>query len=137
MGKFKKPKLVFNKTKEELILNGIKEKDAEIITDKKYKENLDKYIEYMHKNKIQLITINDEDYPQNLKLIYDAPAVLYIKGNKKILNKKYIAMVECRLCTNYGANIEKKISYELSLNSINIISGLARGIDTYSHIIEP
>lgn len=132
--KYKEPNLIFNKTKEELILDGIKEKDAIIISNEKYKENLDKYIEYMQKNKIQLISINDKDYPQNLKLIYDAPIVLYLKGNKKILNEKYIAVVGCRICTSYGANIAKKIAYKLSLNNINIISGLARGIDKYSHI---
>lgn len=134
LNKFGEPKLIFNKTKEELISSGIKEKDAIEILKEKYKKNLDKYLEYMHKNKIQTITIKDKDYPQNLKQIYDAPIVLYLKGNRKLLNEKFIAMVGCRLCTSYGASTAKKIAYDLSLNNINIISGLARGIDKYSHI---
>lgn len=131
---FKEPKLIFNRTKEELTSSGINQKDAEEISKEKYKNNLDKYLEYMHKNKIQTITINDKDYPQNLKQIYDAPIVLYLKGNRKVLKEEFIAMVGCRLCTSYGKSVAKKIAYDLSLNNINIISGLARGIDKYSHI---
>jgi len=104
------------------------------IIDPKYKKNLDKYLEYMDKNNIDIITIYDEDYPNNLKSIYDPPISLYIKGNKKILNDKSISIIGCRKCTKYGENIAKKFAYNLSLNNINIISGLARGIDTYAHM---
>ena len=132
--KFETPKNIFNKTKEEFIANGVKEKDAEKITDIKYKCNLDKYLEYMQKNDIEMLTIYDKEYPKKLKEIYDPPAVLYIKGNKEILKEKAIAIVGCRLCTKYGEFVAKTMSYNLSLNNINIISGLAKGIDTYSHI---
>ena len=132
--KFETPKNIFNKTKEEFIANGVKEKDAEKITDIKYKCNLDKYLEYMQKNDIEMLTIYDKEYPKKLKEIYDPPAVLYIKGNKEILKEKAIAIVGCRLCTKYGELAAKNIAYNLSLNNINIISGLAKGIDTYSHI---
>ena len=53
---------------------------------------------------------------------------------KEILKEKSIAIVGCRLCTKYGEIAAKNIAYNLSLNNINIVSGLARGIDTYSHI---
>ena len=132
--KFKNPKELFNKTKEELIKYNIKEKDAEKITNIQYKRNLNEYVEYMQKNKIELITIYDKYYPKRLKKIYDPPIVLYLKGNKEILNNLSIAIVGCRLCTSYGKKIAKKIAYNLSENNINIISGLARGIDTFSHI---
>lgn len=132
--KFETPKNIFNKTKEELIASGVKEKEVDKITDTKYKCNLDKYLEYMQKNDIEMLTIYDKEYPKKLKEIYDPPAVLYIKGNKEILKEKAIAMVGCRLCTKYGEFVAKNIAYNLSLNNINIISGLAKGIDTYSHI---
>ena len=132
--KFETPKSIFNKAKEELIASGVKEKDVEKITDTKYRCNLDKYLEYMQKNDIEMLTIYDKEYPKKLKEIYDPPAVLYIKGNKEILKEKAIAMVGCRFCTKYGEFAAKNIAYNLSLNNINIISGLAKGIDTYSHI---
>lgn len=131
--KYKNPKTIWDKTKEELIEDGIKEKRADEITNKIYRQRLDKYLEYMKKNNIEIITIKDKEYPDKLKVIYDPPIVLYVKGNKNILNEKSIAIVGCRLCTKYGENIAKKLSYNLSLNNINVVSGLARGIDSFAH----
>lgn len=131
--KYKEPKILWDKTKEELTLEGIKEKNINQIIEPKYRQGLDKYIEYMQKNNIDIITIYNKNYPDKLKVIYDPPVVLYIKGNKKILNNKAIAIVGCRLSTKYGENIANKLAYNLSLNNINVISGLARGIDSCAH----
>lgn len=131
--KYKSPRIIWEKTKEELIEDGIKEIYAKEIINTKYRNELEKYLDYMKRNNIELITIEDKEYPNKLKLIYDPPIVIYIKGNKKILNEKSVAIVGCRLCTKYGENIAKKLAYNLSLNNINVISGLARGIDSCAH----
>lgn len=131
--KYNNPKNLWNKTKEELISDGLKEIYADRITDNEFKTNLDKYLKYMKENNIEIITIYDKEYPDKLKVIYDPPAFLYLKGNKEILNEKAIAVVGCRLCSKYGENIAKKLAYNLSLNNINVISGLARGIDSFAH----
>lgn len=86
------------------------------------------------KNNIKLLNIFDKDYPKKLKNIYDPPVVLYIKGNKNIFNKKSVAMVGCRMCSKYGEEQAKYFSYNLAKNDIVVVSGLARGIDKYSHI---
>ena len=83
---------------------------------------------------IEEITINDKYYPEQLKNIYDPPVKLYVLGNKKILNKKGIAIVGTRMATEYGKEVALKISKELSEKGINIISGLAIGIDAYAHM---
>ena len=134
LSKYKSPEILWNKTKQELLEDGIKEIYAEELINGLYRTNLDKYLEYMSKNNIEIIDIYNKYYPDKLKLIYDPPIVLYVKGNKTILNNKSIAIVGCRLPTNYGKNIANKMSYNLSISNINIISGLARGIDTCSHI---
>lgn len=131
--KYENPKIIWNKTKQELIQGGIKEIYANQITSSIYRENIDKYLKYMNDNNIEIITINDKKYPDKLKVIYDPPIVLYVKGNKNILNDKAISIVGCRMCTKYGENIARKMAYNLSLNNINVISGLARGIDSYAH----
>ena len=131
--KYDNPKTIWNKTKEELLEDGIKEKYIDELTNIIYRQNLDKYLKYMNENNIEIITIRDTNYPDKLKVIYDPPIVLYLKGNKNILNEKSVAIVGCRLCTKYGANVAKKIAYNLSLNNINVISGLARGIDSFAH----
>lgn len=131
---FKSPKNLFYKSEEELIKQGIKEKQVKEIINEEYRVNLDKYIEYMNENNIDIITIYDNNYPIKLKEIYDPPVLLYVKGNKEILNEIGVAIIGCRECTSYGRSISKKLAYELALNNINIISGLARGIDTSSHL---
>ena len=131
---FKNPANLWNKKEEDLIKQKINEKLAKRICEQKYKKDLDKYLEYMQKNAIELINIYSQEYPENLKNIYDPPAFLYIKGNKEILNQKSISIVGCRNCTIYGKNTAMKLAYNLSNNNINIVSGLARGIDAYSHI---
>lgn len=132
--KFKTPKNLWNKSEKELIEKQISKKNAKKICELKYRKNLDKYLEYMQKNKIELINIYSKEYPENLKQIYDPPAILYIKGNKKILSQKSVSIVGCRNCTAYGKNTAIKFAYNLSNNNINIVSGLAKGIDAYSHI---
>lgn len=131
--KYDNPKTLWNKTKEELTIEGIKESYANEITNSIYRRNLDKYLKYMNENNIEIINIYDKNYPDKLKVIYDPPIVLYIKGNKNILNEKAMAIVGCRMCTKYGENIANKLAYNLSLNNINVISGLARGIDSCAH----
>ena len=95
---------------------------------------MDKHIEYMWKNNIEIITIVDKEYPQILKQIYDYPISLYIKGNKKILNNRNISIIGCREASEYGKSAAKYFAYNLAKRGINIISGLARGVDSYAHI---
>ena len=131
--KYGSPKTLWSKTKEELLEDGVKEKYACEITNNNYREKLDRYLKYMYENDIDIITIRDKYYPDKLRVIYDPPIVLYVKGNKKILNDKSIAIVGCRMCTNYGKSVASKLAYNLSLNNINVISGLAKGIDSFAH----
>lgn len=134
LNRYKTPETIWNLDEEELKnTHGIGEELSKKITDLKYKENLDRYIEYMEKNKIEIITIKDKEYPSKLKNIYDAPAILYVKGNKEVLDKESIAIVGCRDCSFYGRCVAEKIAYELSKNNIVTISGLAKGIDSFAH----
>lgn len=129
------PKKIYNLTESELLrVRGIGEELAKKILDKNIKEQIYKHIKYMQKYKIDIISINDKKYPQILKPIYDPPISLYIKGNAEILNGKNIAIVGCRNSSKYGEEAAKYFAYNLSEKGINIISGLARGIDTYAHI---
>lgn len=133
--KYKSPKNIWNLTKKELEKNEfLNETQIEIILDERYRKNLNKYIEYMNKNKIEMISIFDKEYPEKLKEIYDPPVVLYIKGNKNILSKISIAIIGSRNCSECGMITAKKFAYELANNNIIIVSGLAKGIDKYAHI---
>lgn len=83
---------------------------------------------------IEKIKIESNKYPQKLKEIYDPPATIYTLGNNRILNEIGIAIVGARKATSYGKDVSLKIAKELSQKGINIISGLAIGIDTFAHL---
>ena len=131
--RYKTPQKIWDLTKEELN-KLVDEKQLNIILEKTYREDLDRYAEYMKKHNIKMITIDDGKYPQKLRNIYDPPVVLYIIGNEDILNNKSIAIIGSRMCSNYGMKVATQFAYNLSKYNINIISGLAKGIDTYAHM---
>lgn len=85
-------------------------------------------------NRIKKLRLGEESYPEKLKNIYSSPQEIYVIGNEKILNDKAIAIIGCRNCTSYGAKNSYKFGYELAKKGIVIVSGFARGIDTYAHI---
>ena len=93
-----------------------------------------KHIEYMEKNNIDIINIEDSEYPQILKEIYDPPISLYCRGNKNALKNKSIGVVGCRDATQYGKSASKYFAYNLTKQNVNIVSGLAKGVDSYAHI---
>ena len=120
--------------KEDLIKINIDEKLANTISDINIKKDVIRHLKYMEKNSIDIISIENKEYPELLKNIDNSPICLYIRGNKDILNMANIAIVGCRESTKYGENIEREFSYNLSQNGFNIVSGLALGIDSYAHI---
>lgn len=83
---------------------------------------------------IEEINIGNGDYPEQLKNIYDPPLRLYVLGNKAILKEKGIAIVGTRNPTEYGKKVAIQFAKQLSEKGINIISGLAVGIDTCAHL---
>ena len=88
----------------------------------------------MKKNNIDIISIEDKQYPNILKEIYDPPICLYIRGNNEILNNESISIVGCRKATDYGRKVARDFAYNISKRDINIISGLAIGIDSEAHL---
>lgn len=83
---------------------------------------------------MKIIEKNDKSYPKKLLEIYNPPERLYIIGDEKILNEFSIAIVGVRNCTKYGKEIAKSLAYNLSKYGVNIISGMAKGIDSFAHI---
>ena len=134
--KYKSPEIIYQLERKELLKNkGIGEEIVRNILDNKIRKMLNKHMNYMIKNKINIINIDDKNYPQILKQIYDPPISLYIKGNTNILNDTSIAIIGCRETSEYGKSASKYFSYNLAAKrKINIVSGLAKGVDSYSHI---
>ena len=86
-------------------------------------------------NGCQVLTPDDPDYPVNLRQISGFPAVLYVRGSLAGLDESLsIAMVGTRRPTEYGIKAADAIAGALSEKGAVIVSGLAKGIDTASHI---
>jgi len=79
-----------------------------------------------------IITQEEENFPESLKNIEDSPIVLFYKGQ---INKKEncISIVGSRKHSEYGENVTTKITEKLINNNITIVSGLAMGIDSIAH----
>ena len=82
----------------------------------------------------RVVKKGDSDYPERLLKIKDAPEKLYVRGNLPNIHKKTVAIVGARNCTDYGSTLAKTIARILSMNDVQVISGLAMGIDTQGHI---
>ncbi|MDQ5987978.1 MAG: hypothetical protein CSYNP_03726 [Syntrophus sp. SKADARSKE-3] len=81
---------------------------------------------------VDVVTCHDPLFPPSLRYIYDCPAFLYIKGTL-MPDDIYLAVVGSRRASSYGKFTTEKLSRELSLKGITIVSGMARGIDTSAH----
>lgn len=95
-------------------------------------KNLDdvlKEFDLMKKMGIEFVSSFNKIYPLKLKNISDYPIALYFKGKRIDFDAPVVAIVGARNCSTYGLNVAKKIGFELSTHNVNIISGLARGVD--------
>lgn len=132
--KYCNPKEIWKLKKEDLVkVEGIGIKIAEEILDEKYRCGLEKEVEYMKENNIELISIQDKDYPEKLKTLYDKPISLYIRGNKELLNEFSLAIIGCRENSNYGNEVARAVTKGVARKNIITVSGLAKGIDSICH----
>lgn len=85
------------------------------------------------KYKVIKIDLNSKYYPEKLKNINGKPRELYCLGNLELLNYKSIAVIGSRNYSNYGKRVAMEFSYNLAKENICIVSGMARGIDSFAH----
>lgn len=90
-------------------------------------------IETAKKMGAEILILNAPGYPSLLKQIDDAPPILYVLGNRALLNDKCIAIVGSRNASLNGLNLTRKTAFELTENGYNVVSGMAKGIDRAAH----
>lgn len=92
-------------------------------------------MEFIEKNGIQALTLNDAAYPQRLKECADAPIILYYKGVADLNRQHVINIVGTRHCTTYGQDLVRRFVSDLRrmCPDVLIVSGLAYGIDICAH----
>ncbi|WP_232842780.1 DNA-processing protein DprA [Psychrosphaera ytuae] len=86
------------------------------------------------KEQIQLVTLECDHYPSNLKQTSRPPILLFVQGNLEVLNRPQIAFVGSRTPTAYGNQVTRHLVNELVEQGFVITSGLALGIDACAHL---
>lgn len=130
---FKNPKVIYNLSEKELNKLTNSKELIKRITDSKKKDEANKILNEAVRTKTKIITFDNKLYSKELKRIYDYPIIVYAKGNLELLNRKSIAIVGCRNCSEYGKIIAQKFGYLLARKNFCIVSGMAKGIDSYAH----
>lgn len=82
---------------------------------------------------IRKITIDDLEYPENLRNIYKPPQVLYVNGTLSEPDAIAVAIVGSRRASPYGIEMAEKFGFDLASRGITVISGMAIGVDSAAH----
>ena len=106
---------------------------AQHVFEGKARAAAEKELELASEHGVGIVSFGCEEYPERLKEIYDPPPVLWVRGNAGLLARPSIAIVGTRHPSPYGTGIAEMLGRDLSARGMLIVSGMARGIDTYAH----
>lgn len=95
--------------------------------------DLDGELARIEKAGVTVVTCEDADYPPNLREIYDPPLVLYVRGALRTDEKLAFSIVGSRRTTLYGQEMGRRLAFQLARAGATVVSGLARGIDSFAH----
>ncbi len=84
------------------------------------------------KSGIRLVPYVCEDYPEHLRHIYQPPYALFVKGKMPDMSKS-VGIVGARMCSEYGRSIAQTLGKKLAERQVQVISGMALGIDSAAH----
>lgn len=134
LNRFETPRLIYQACEDELMsVTGVGKVLVQNIASARSLDNAYRMLEEIYKKNIKLLTYNQPLYPSLAKDYNEAPTLLYYKGNIRT-NIEGVAIVGSRRCSEYGKQIAVTAAEFLAHNDIPVISGMAKGIDGYSHI---
>ena len=114
-------------------MEGITEEEAKRIHQSKNKWNLDKeWFELMEKG-IGFVSLEQSHFPKKVRHIPNPPYALYYVGNLPDETRKSVAIVGARGRSAYGCEVTRLLAKSLSEHGVQVVSGLARGIDGDAH----
>lgn len=125
---------IFRCSKKQLLaIPNIGEAIANSIISKSYLSEAEEEYNFTQKHGIEIAWIEDNNYPKRLKNCEDAPILLYYKGTASLNPTRAISIVGTRNATPYGKRICEDFIQQLKEYDVQIISGLAYGIDSLTH----
>ncbi len=135
MEHYRNGEAVWNSSKKELMqVPNLDEKVCDSIINQRNIIDPDKELLETKEKGINVVTVYDDNYPFLLRNIYDPPQIIYFKGELSLDNDNVsIAVVGSRKPTYYGRYVAEKISKQLAMEGITVVSGMAIGVDTFAH----
>lgn len=125
---------VFELTKAELRkVTGVSDERINSILKKDFFAEAREEMERLSKLDVQSFVLSDQRYPRRLKQCYDAPLVLFTRGDLDLNRSRMIAIVGMRLVSDYGKIQCRHIVEGLRGTEVVIVSGLAYGVDIIAH----
>jgi len=125
---------IFAAGKKELqAIPGIRTSIVEAILSKSYLNDAERELAFIEKHRIDTLWLEDSSYPKRLKQCEDAPLLLYYRGNADLNPRRCISIVGTRNATAYGKQLCEELVPALKEYDIQIVSGLAYGIDVHAH----
>jgi DNA processing protein len=125
---------VFRSTRRTLeSIPGIGKVRADAIRGWKDMQMAEREIRFMKQYQIRALTFRDPDYPQRLSHAYDAPVLLFYRGNASLNHNRIISIIGTRTPSEYGKDRVRDLLQDLVPYQPLVVSGLAYGIDTLAH----
>ncbi|MEM8529238.1 MAG: DNA-processing protein DprA [Chloroflexota bacterium] len=123
----------WNASTSDLWSSGLDHKSCESLLATRKQVDLEAEVERATQLGVDLICIEDEQYPPLLRQIAQPPPLLYVRGNFGVLDESALAVVGTRSPTSYGKEATRRVVHDLSSAGMTIVSGLALGIDSVAH----
>lgn len=116
-----------------LRIPGISDAQASAIVSGTYREALDRQLSWAEKHAARILTLDEADYPDILRQIYDPPPVLMVRGTLDAEDNVAFGIVGTRYPDEYGRHMTEHIADGIAAQGVCIVSGMARGIDSIAH----
>jgi DNA processing protein len=121
---------------EQPLLDGWLSTDAEPLSEHIAPDELDRYVDQIKAwtiNGVRLVTVLDDDYPANLREVYNRPPFLFVRGTVLPDDARAIAVVGTRRPSEDGIAQARRLAGDLVKQKVTVVSGMALGIDTAAH----
>lgn len=123
---------IYNIEETEIHAGRISPKEYDIIRKRREEDILKREYENIQKKGIHFCTILDQAYPEALRGIYSPPYAIFYTGKLPDAGAPSLAVVGARQCTYYGKTVAEEIGRMCGIHGVQLISGMARGIDGIS-----
>lgn len=114
-------------------VNGVGPKLIHTIETAAHFVDTDSIVQWCQENDSDILCKGRSPYPRSLEDLYDAPPILFSRGQFDPVDQMAVAIVGTRHATAYGTRQANRFAYGLAKAGVTVVSGLARGIDAAAH----